>query len=922
MDAREALTNLTAWQAASDEDRVTVLTELARRLGADWRAGRTAVGRAGLGELTHRDLRLGFVVVPGGWLRMGMSADDLFTAARARDEIEARPVFGGAATAARPTRWVRMRPYLLAITGLPAAADQPTSDGGRATQAYRAAVDHARGDADSGPSAAELVAAYEGGPPDADAAEPAMRTFQLDELADAIPDGFRLPSEAELEWALREGGATRWIGVPGDVEVTAANRRATLLGDNDNGFGLIGLRDLQNPCADGAVDYDVESPIDQRARATDRDLRIARWGHTMWQDDDQELIAMLAGNRAAPDEYGETIVRLAADLPGLTDGATDTEQAAPEAAPAPDQAAPAADQAAPAADQAAPAADEPPGPLAEHAQVLAALTGADPRRQLDALAALAHLAIGPGHDVAATATAVVDALPQIAAGARARALTWLADVQVGGHFHLTVKRPERKRRHELGEDRAAVRAAVAAATDPIVACLDDADPDTRSAAALALAFTVDAAAEAKAALGRRLGREHEVGVQAMLILACVRLGVGFRAPAPDPVIAGAIAIATAFDGPPNVEGLIAATGLGPTPHLAFGRGHLGNVAIGLLRTLDPEVQAEAAVAIAGRATAEGDGDLAQIACEMAFGPPKPSAPPRLIEDLTSSQRQVVSRLADLDRPLDWLGFGLPPTVTARRRFLSLDPAGPTDRFVAQGDAEVPLWFALRTRAAVDGVEAARAEAARVLATVPAGERLAIFLDRRAHALNEVFASTKLDDLLAAARSDLDEARAAVDALAEAPATGPRGAELVRAIIATRRAEEELAEALLRDITDHELRGDLDVLRRFTPAAVARHLNATIQPVLDRALGSDDWVIGIDTALERWAGVLALAPSPSATRRLLLLGWASGQPAAVRGAIGKAAGDHATLEPILAEYDALPQFPSWSIARAAMAAYAA
>ena len=37
------------------------------------------------------------------------------------------------------------------------------------------------------------------------------------------------------------------------------------------------LRDLQNLCADGAVDYDVESPTEQDARATDREARIARW---------------------------------------------------------------------------------------------------------------------------------------------------------------------------------------------------------------------------------------------------------------------------------------------------------------------------------------------------------------------------------------------------------------------------------------------------------------------------------------------------------------------------------------------------------------------------------------------------------------------------------------------------------------------
>ncbi|HVV88424.1 MAG TPA: hypothetical protein VHE35_35520 [Kofleriaceae bacterium] len=961
MDARAALKNLAAWKAANDEVRVSVLVELATKLGAGWRAGRTRVGRHGLGELLRRDLGLSFVVVPGGWLRMGLSADDLFTAARARDAIAPAAVWGGGGSIARPTRWVRMRPYLLAIAGIPPAPGEATSDGGRASEAYRDAVDAARGDRDDGWSAAELVKAYEGGPPDAGAAEPAMRTIAIGELAGLVPEGFRLPSEAELEWALREGGTTRWIGVAGDVEVTAANRRKTLLGELANGFGLQGLRDLQNPCADGAVDYDVESPTDQRARATDRPERIARWAHTYWQDDDQELFSMLAGSRGTPDEYGDTILRLAADLPGLTEdvdgkeeakaaGTGEAEAAAKEggdekAGDAGDKTEKAekagkaegaekadgaesqgreeqtaADEAAPAAATADATLDGPPGPLAEHELVLAALASANARRQTDAIAALAHLAIGPGHDVAPTAAAVVAALPRIAPAARAHVLTWLADVQVGGHQRLAAERPERKRRHELGLDRAAVRAAVAGDTGPIVAMLDDPHADVRSAAALALAFTVDAPAEAKAALGKRLAHESEPGVQAMLILACVRLGTGFRSPAPEPVIAGAIAIATAFDGPPNVEALTAATALGPTPHLAFAGGDLGKVAIAILRTLAPDVQAEAAAAIAGRALAEKDGALALVACEMAFGKPAQPAPPRLLEELSSSQRQVVARLADLDRSLDWLGFGLPPTVTARRRFLALDPAGPTDRFVAHGDGEVPLWFALRSRMATDGIDAAKAEAAKLLAGLPLADRLAVYLDRGAHALHDVFGTMSLDEVLAQATRDLTAARAAVDELVATPAATPRGNELLRAVAATRPGE-ELPETLLAELDGGQLGRDLDALKGFRPAAVARRLNAVIQPVLDRALATDGWQLGLDHDLAQWARVLAIAPSPSATRRLLLLGWASGQPASVREAIGKAASGQAALAPILADYDRLPQFASWQGARAAMKAYA-
>ena len=516
---------------------------------------------------------------------------------------------------------------------------------------------------------------------------------------------------------------------------------------------------------------------------------------------------------------------------------------------------------------------------------------------------------------------MLDALPRIAPSARAGALTWLADVQVGGHVAQAAERPERKRRHELREDRAAARAVVAAATDALVAQLDDADPDVRSAAALALAFTVDAPAEAKAALGRRLARETVAGVQASLILACVRLGTGFRPPAPEPIIAGAIAIATAFDGPPDIAALTAATALPTEPHLAFARGELGRVAIGILRQQSPETQAEAAGTIAERALAEGDARLALLACEMAFGKASREAAPRLLEELTPDQRRVVRNLAELRAPLDWRGFGLPPTVAGRRRYLAVDPDGPCDRFVADGDREVPLWFALRRRAASEGVDAARAELKRIFERLAAGERLAIYLDRDAHGLDDVFEGWALADLLAGIAGDADGARAAVDALHAAPARSTRGLELLRAIAATRKDGEELAEALLAELDGHALSSDDECLRRFTPAAIARRLNAILEPLVAGAVGRDAWTLGLHHDLEVWSKVLRSAPSPSATRRMLLLGWASGQPASVRQAIGDAAKGHASLEAVLADYDRLPQFKSWPDARAAMSSYA-
>ena len=663
--------------------------------------------------------------------------------------------------------------------------------------------------------------------------------------------------------------------------VTAANRRAVLLGELVNGFGLRGLRDLQNLCADGAVNYDDDSPIDQAAVATDRPDRIARWAHTYWQDDDAELLGCHAAHRARPDEYGESIVRLAADLP---------EVSAPDG--------------------------EPPSELAEDAATLAALQSDDPRAQADARAALAYLAQGSGADAGPTVAAVLAALPTLAAPLRAPILTWLADVQVGGHFHRTVERPERSRRATLAGDRAAVRAAVAAGAMTIAACLDDADPDVRSAAALALTFAVDAPTEAKAALSARLGREAEVGVQAALVLALIRLGSGFRAPAPDPTIRAALAIATAFDGPPDIPALVAAAALPQVPHLAYASGRLGNVAIGILRKQPAEVQAEAAVAIADRAVAEADPRLAAVVFEMGFGAaPEGPCAPRLPEELPSHQRQLLTKLAGFD-DLPWRAHGLSPTAAGRRRALGLDDPGPSDRFVAYGDGEAPLWLALGSTLATDGDAAAAALLERLAATWPAGERLALYLDRATHGLRNAFAGWKLPALLAALPSD-PAARATVDALA---AAGPRSIEVLRAAIATRPGE-RLPDAWLDDLDAWSFGAPADVLAAFAPAAVERRLLALLAPALAKALASDAWAIGLDQQLTRWAGALAAAPSARATRQLLLLGWASGQPASVREAVGEAAGAHSAVAEVLAQYDTLPEFTSWPRARAVLPTYA-
>src|SRR5262245_54038273 len=83
--------DLATWRKVPAPERRHALGELAAVLGPPWRAGRVWVGQHGLGALVHDSLRLEFVVVPGGWLRMGLSADDLFALAGARSKADRVP---------------------------------------------------------------------------------------------------------------------------------------------------------------------------------------------------------------------------------------------------------------------------------------------------------------------------------------------------------------------------------------------------------------------------------------------------------------------------------------------------------------------------------------------------------------------------------------------------------------------------------------------------------------------------------------------------------------------------------------------------------------------------------------------------------------------------------------------------------------
>lgn len=230
------LRSLAAWSALATADRRDLLAQLCAVLPEGFRPGRVAVARHGIGELVHAPTGASFLLIPGGWLRMGLSVDDVWHALRARSDGTSLGV------------WKRSWAEELR----------------RATPAHVVAI------------RAFLAAAEADG-----------------EVLDAIA-GARLPAEAELEWIAREGQTTRWMGIAPGVVVTAKTR-GELLFDLENGFGVERLVHEENACADSWHQGYAGAPADGRAWGDGRTVK--RMGHASWQDDDEELIALHAAWR-------------------------------------------------------------------------------------------------------------------------------------------------------------------------------------------------------------------------------------------------------------------------------------------------------------------------------------------------------------------------------------------------------------------------------------------------------------------------------------------------------------------------------------------------------------------------------------------------------------------------------------------------
>jgi formylglycine-generating enzyme required for sulfatase activity len=149
------------WLAASDEQRNDVLARLLEQLGDDWRASKKQPG-----ALRHRPTKLDFALVPGGSLRMGLDEAEIRSAeARLEWTDDAEELLERCRASARPVHEVRIAPFLCATVCLTSKKIRRLSEERLESQSLKRA------------EATGLAASL----------------------------GFRLPSEAELEWLMRDG---------------------------------------------------------------------------------------------------------------------------------------------------------------------------------------------------------------------------------------------------------------------------------------------------------------------------------------------------------------------------------------------------------------------------------------------------------------------------------------------------------------------------------------------------------------------------------------------------------------------------------------------------------------------------------------------------------------------------------------------
>lgn len=274
-ELQEELGNIDTFLKLSPEARRSLATRLAEHLnGAEdlWEARSELVGKRQLIALHHKGDGLEYVVIPGGRLIMGISDSDI---AALEAHVEWQEVYPRLIEAQRgasaPPREIEM-PAFLCTRYLVSADD----------------VDRL-GDGDQG---------------DEFLRDDARR------FADRL--GARLPSEAELEWLAREGGATSFC-CGADVEL---EEEGFVAPDLDSGFGLEGLM-LPQWADDDWHDSYAGAPSGAGAWRDDASTAaVVRGAVTEGVEEPPALVYALAGYRvkkpiaAEPDPYGDDLALL------------------------------------------------------------------------------------------------------------------------------------------------------------------------------------------------------------------------------------------------------------------------------------------------------------------------------------------------------------------------------------------------------------------------------------------------------------------------------------------------------------------------------------------------------------------------------------------------------------------------------------